>query len=986
MLWSAGLTTCPNASAGLQCEPTRVSLSIMLAPLPTRITTDLPLTNASRAERCRQRIIPDVFEAWGEGASFLDAVFAAAPYLGRLACRRPETLRRMTEDAPETFLAQFNDIARKAGSQPETAMSVLRQAKADMHLVTALSDLAGAFSLEETVAAVSDFADAAVQGALEAATRESGLPIDDAANPAPGLFVLTLGKHGQRSLNYSSDIDLVVMWEPELIGTDGHSDPSKRYTRLTRKLAAYLNEVTEDGYVFRVDLRLRPDPSSTPAAVNAEMARHYFEALGQNWERAAYAKARVCAGDRTAGEQFLKDLDPFIWRRSLDFEAVDDIRGIARQIQSKGRRSELEIPGHDVKLGRGGIREIEFFAQILQMVFGGRRRALRVAGTLKALPTLAAERLISEDDATAMSDTYRHLRAIEHRIQMLEDEQSQTIPVDPETRIRLAALMGESDLARFEADLALRLADVHARFSDQFDDGDSRATSAGSLVLTGVEPTPETLVTLSNLGFSDPARVWERLAGWAAGKARAARTERARALFSKFVPRLVEGLSETGDPDAALTRFAAFFEGLPVGVQPLSLLVKKPELAKELLLILGLAPRLAETLARRPGLLDMLLDPSFATPIREDDEDRYVQRFSDLAVDDFEETLNAARRLVREEHLRIGAQLLLKRARATEAGISFARLADAATIKMAEAAAREVGRRHGAAPGRWAVIALGKHGGRELSADSDLDLVVVYEPDAAQSEGPKPIAAEAWFGRFTQRLVAALSAPTEEGSLYEVDMALRPSGNAGPVAVRLSRFEAYYASDEAWTWERMALTRARVVAADGLKNETEAAIQTAIGSAGEPQVIREDARDMRLRLLRDRPARWDWDLKLRAGGLIEIEFITQVAQLVTGQQLASNTGKAVASLAAQGAMSDEDAKTLAVAHEDYASLTQLIRAAHGAGFNPEKASAPFAQRIAAACGEVDLSAVAVRLDAHAKAVRALFESHVGKLDAESATD
>ncbi|MCP2670653.1 bifunctional [glutamine synthetase] adenylyltransferase/[glutamine synthetase]-adenylyl-L-tyrosine phosphorylase [Maricaulaceae bacterium EIL42A08] len=951
----------------------------MSTPLAQRISTSIPQTDAARAERSRQRIGSNAYSAWGEGAEFLDAVFGAAPYLGRLAARRPQTLERLAEEPPEVLLTEANETAGLAGRDPNTAMSTLRRAKADMHLVTALADLAGAFTLEETVCAVSDFADAAVQGALEAAARDSGISADDPENPAPGLFVLTLGKHGQRSLNYSSDIDLVVMWEPDRIGSEGHSEPTRRYTRLTRKLSAYLNEVTADGYVFRVDLRLRPDPSSTPAAVNAEMARNYFEALGQNWERAAYAKARVCAGDRPAGEQFLKDLDPFVWRRSLDFEAVDDIRGIARQIQSTRKRSEMIAAGHDVKLGRGGIREIEFFAQIMQLVFGGRRKALRVASTLPALALLAREQLISEEDAEAMSTAYRQLRAIEHRIQMLEDEQSQTVPEDITTRTRLAALMGEDDIDRFDRDLTALLGDVHTRFVHQFDDGESLATSVGSLVLTGVEPTPETLQTLTQHGFSDPERVWQRLAGWAAGKARAARTERARALFSKFAPKLVEGLSQTGDPDVAFTRFATFFEGLPVGVQPLSLLVKQPALARELLTILGLAPRLAEMLARCPTLLDVMVDTGFAAPLGDDLEDRYPLRFGEVDPTDFEEALNQARRIAREERLRIGAQLLVGRARASEAGVAFARLADAATEVMAQAAVREVARRHGPAPGRWAVFGLGKHGGRELSADSDLDLVVVYDPIREQSDGPKPVSAEAWFVRFTQRLVAALSAPTEEGELYQVDMALRPSGNAGPVAVRLSRFKTYYESEEAWTWERMALTRARVVAADGLGLDAEAALHHAIEGAGEDDFVRKDACEMRQRLQRDKPAKSIWDLKLRDGGLIEIEFIVQVLQLILGEQLSTNTGEAIVQLRTRGVLSPDDAGLLARAHEDYAALTQLIRAAHGAGFDPETASEPFADRLAKACEETDLAGVQHRLDRHTRRVRQVFEKYVGGL-------
>lgn len=949
--------------------------------LPDRITAALPLTDAARAKRVRQRVGPSAYEAWGEGAGFLDAVFAAAPYLGRLAARRPQTLIRLAGEPPETVIAATCVAARRAGALDDEAavMAALREAKADLHLAVALADLAGAFTLEDTVIAISDFADAAVQASLEAAARLAGVEIADPDDPIPGLFILTLGKHGQRSLNYSSDVDLAVFWEPERTAAPPGKDPVRALDRLIKRVVHLMNEITADGYVFRVDLRLRPDPSSTPLAVNADMARHYFEAVGQNWERAAYAKARVCAGDRAAGKAFLDDLEPFIWRRSLDFAAVDDIRAIAKQIQAVGRRSRILAGGHDVKLGRGGIREIEFYAQVLQLVFGGRRPALRRPGTLQALDTLAREALVDRADADALSAAYRQLRALEHRIQMLEDEQTQVVPVADDVRLRLAALTGHQELATFDQDLTTLLSDVHARFSRQFEEGESLATAKGSLVLTGVEPTPDTRATLVAYGFTDPDRVWARLAGWAAGKARAARTERARALFSRFAPRLVEGLAESGDPDAAMARFAAFFEGLPTGVQPLSLLIKQPQLAGELISILGLAPRLAEILARRPGLMDGMLDPAFSTPLREDAPERQLERFAGVADQPFEDALNTARRLATEERLRIGAQLLLARATASEAGVAFASLADAAVDQMAQAAEAEVARRHGPAPGRWAVLGLGKLGGRELSADSDLDLMVVYEADATQSGGDRPLDAESWFGRFTKRLVSALSAPTEAGELYPVDMALRPSGSAGPIAVRLSRFAEYYESGEAWTWERMALTRARVVAAHGLRAEVEAAVASAVARKVKRSVIRADALDMRARLLRDKPGKSAWDLKLREGGLIEIEFIAQSAQLMAREAISSNTIAALTGLADRGALSADDARALAEICEDYAALTQLLRAAHGEGFDPERASAPFAARLCAALNASSMADLAHGLETRARTVRALFTRHVGVL-------
>lgn len=955
----------------------------MTGPLSARIATRLPVVDPARAGRARERIGEDVLSAWGEGAGFLDAVFSAAPYLARIAARRCGTLRRLAETSPETLIAESCAAAREAGSMDEgAAMAALRLAKLDLHLVTALADLSGAFDLRAVTRALSDFADAAVQASLAVAARESGFEVADADNPIPGLFVLTLGKHGQRSLNYSSDVDLTIFWEPELACPPPGREAHRAFARAAQKLAFVMEELTSDGYVFRVDLRLRPDPSSTPAAVNAEMARQYFEAVGQNWERAAYAKARWCAGDRDAAEAFLADLEPFIWRRTIDYAAVEDIHALARQIQAVGRRSRIELPGHDVKLGRGGIREIEFYAQTGQLVFGGRRPTLRTASTLEALAALADEGLVTAQDAAQLTWAYAELRAVEHRVQMLNDEQTQSLPRDPERRAAVAALCGEHDLQRFDSRLADLFARVHALFSDQFAGGESLATRAGSLVLTGVEPTPDTLRTLDALGFSDPQRVWEKLAGWAAGRARAARTERARALFSRFAPRLVEGLSDTGDPDAALSRFTSFFEGLPAGVQPLSLLVNQPKLARTLVAVLGLAPRLADILARRPALLDVMLEPSFSTPLRADPDDRQAQRFDAVPSAPFEEALNAARRLAREERLRIGAQLLTGQATASEAGAAFADLADAAVSAMARAAELEVERKHGPAPGPWAVLGLGKLGGRELSMDSDLDLIVVYDPEANQSEGDKPLGAEAWFVRFTQRLVSALSAPTEEGELYPVDMALRPSGSAGPIAVRLARFSAYYDSEEAWTWERMALTRARIVVGS-LREPLEAAVEAAIAKAVPAKEIRADAADMRARLLRDRPAKSAWDLKLREGGLIEIEFIAQTAQLIAGRRAAASTRQALERLARNGALPKERTEALLSAEEDYAALTQLVRAAHGGGFDPERASAPFAERLAAAGGCENLAALSARLERHAAAVRSAFEAHIGKVQFKS---
>jgi glutamate-ammonia-ligase adenylyltransferase len=931
------------------------------SPLPERIRTAPPIVDPGRAARTRERL-PDC-AGWESAVRFLDGVFAAAPYLGRLAVQRADTFTRLGRDAPEALVDAAVNAALAAGACEDeaVAMSTLRAAKADLHLSLALADLAGAFSLSEVTGAMTRFADAACQAAFEFAARAAGLP-----PAASGAFVLALGKHGAGVLNYSSDIDPVIFFEPGA-APDLPGDPRRVYLKLAQAFVRLLQEPTAEGYVFRVDLRLRPDPGSTPPAMSAEAARRYFESRGQTWERAAYAKARWCAGDRALADAFVGDLRPFIWRRTLDFAAVEDVRALARQIQAVGDRADLVSAGHDLKLGRGGIREIEFYAQVVQLVFGGRRSELRVADTRAALRALAQAGLAPAEDVDALIESYEFLRALEHRIQMREDEQSQTLPRDTEARRAVAALAGYADLDAFDAAVVGVLKRVHGVFSAQFEAEESLASHQGSLVLSGVEPTPDTLDTLSRLGFSDPRDVWAKLADWASGRTRALRTHRAQRLFQAVAPRLIEGLAATGDPDGAFRRFAAFLEALPAGVQLLSLLANEPRLADELTALIGAAPRLAEALARRPALLDVMLQPEFARPLRRDDAGWMRARLQSPAAD-FEEALNAARRAAGEERLRIGAQTLAGRATPAEAGQAYTALGEAAVELMAQAAAGETSRRQGPPAGRWAVLGLGKLGGGELTATSDLDLMTVFEVSQPEADAPGK-----WFARFTQRLVSALASPTEAGVLFEADMALRPSGASGPIAVSLSRFDAYYAG-EAWTWERMALTRARPIAGDaGLCAALEERLDAIAASAGDPGMILADARAMRDRLDREKPPRSVFDVKYMPGGLIDIEFVAQARQLVLRRRLSANTGEALAALAAQGALSDGAARRLGDAWRFYGDLLQMLRITLGEDEDPRVAGDRGARLILRAVGASDLDDLEQRLKSKARAVRQVME-------------
>ncbi|MEN0652548.1 MULTISPECIES: bifunctional [glutamine synthetase] adenylyltransferase/[glutamine synthetase]-adenylyl-L-tyrosine phosphorylase [Hyphobacterium] len=955
-------------------------------PLLERRTHDLPEFRDPRGVEVLQRLTESGAGLSDSDRVFLTTAFSAAPYLGRIATRRADTFAQILAQSPDAVFEGILAAVRATGAESPDAEALgrdLRRAKADMHLLTALSDLAGVWTLDDATSRLSRFADACVAAGLFGLVRDGAgkgrfLPPGDPGNPLPGLFVLALGKMGAEELNYSSDIDLAIYYEPDQVRLAEGRDAERDLPRLVQNLVRLLQEQSPEGYVFRTDLRLRPDPSATPTAMSCDAALRYYESIGQNWERAAYIKARVCAGDPGAGSAFLKAMSPFIWRRSLDYAAVDDIRALARQIQSVGARAQVRAAGHNLKLGRGGIREIEFFAQVPQLVFGGREASLRIRSPILALERLSALGKVPSDRAATLIEAYGFFRSAEHRIQMLEDEATQILPEADDLRRRVGVLCGFSDLSAFDDAVRSRLTGVHAAFSEQFALDETLASNSGSLVFSGVEPTPDTLETLTRLGFSEPKAVWTKINSWLGGRTRATRTQRARELLTTLTPRLLDAMAETGEPDAAFARFAAFYENLPMGVQPLSLLRSEPELARELVAILGLAPRIARTLAQRPVILDVMLDARFSRPLSQDPPDDLRTRFLDqmAASEGLEDAMNRARRLAREERFRIGAQILVGRADAGAAGAAFAELAEAAIEAMAQAAHQRMEEKHGPMPGRFAILGLGKLGGRELASDSDLDLMLVYE---AEGEG-----AETWFTRFTQRFVSALSAPTEEGELFEVDLQLRPSGKAGPVAVSLPSFLSYYAS-EAWTWERMALTRARIVCGDpDLSQRIEDGIAAALSQPRNPDITVEDAVAMRARLQQEKPGRGLWDLKRKPGGLVDIEFIAQTLQLL---RLAEGQGKratsTVASLAAlhrASALRDEDAELLTGAARLYLDLLQLVRTAHGSGFDPSQAAKGFAARLAGVGGMASIAELNARLEVLSEAVRARFEALLGPLN------
>ena len=911
----------------------------------------------------------------------LEPVFGASPYLSSLVRRAPEMLARILSEDPAKTLRDILSAARASAkaAESEFAERRLRRLKARLHLLTALADLGGVWTLDRVTNGLTRFADIAVASALAVAAREMATSgrilgvFDRSAGPLPGLFVIAMGKHGAFELNYSSDVDLSIFFEPDALPLAPGVEPQAFAARLTDRLAAILQRRTSDGYVFRVDLRLRPDPSSTPVAVSAPAAFEYYETVGQNWERAAFIKARAVAGDIARGEDFLRELQPFIWRRHLDFAAIADIHSIKRQIHAHKVDERLTAAGADLKLGRGGIREIEFYAQTQQLILGGRFPELRAPRTVDALAALAKSGHIAPDAASQMTRSYETLRGLEHRVQMIADEQTHRLPQADADRRRVAALAGYDRLPRFDAAVGAVLRRVNQTYAELFAGEEPLSSRFGSLIFTGVEDDPETLATLERMGFADPGRTSSAIRAWHHGRIAATRTERGRELFTRLAPRLLEAAQATGAPDAAFSRFSDFFGAVSSGVQLQSLFLAQPRLLELVVRIMAFAPRFARTLARQPAALDALLDPTFFAPVEAPvDLPAALGRAEGL-----EAAMDMARRAGRECAFRVGVQVLGGVAGAEAAGPAFADLADALIGGLAAAALAEVERAAGPFPGEVAVIALGKCGSREMTVRSDLDLMTLYRPGRpnAQSKA-KAWSAATFYTRFTQRLVAALSAPTAEGELYDVDMRLRPSGTSGPVAVSFAAFTDYYAG-EAETWEFLALTRARVVWASSAKvaADAAAAVEAALRRPRQAATTARDVADMRALMAAERPPDGFWDMKLSDGGLVDIEFCGQYLQLIhapAGGPLRQNTGEALGALGAAGLAPRPLVETLGKAWRLQQDLAQLLAVALAEGADPADEPKAFRALMIRTGGARDFRALKARIAALRRSAHAVF--------------
>ena len=929
--------------------------------------------------------------------AWLDAIFGNSPYLTRLALREPATvLSVMTQGVAPALDAALADLAALTGHEARSdIMARLRIAKRRAALVIALADIAEIWPLPRITGALSALADAALKAAwrhlLIGAAKIGQLSLAHPDDPERqcGVIVLGMGKLGAHELNYSSDIDLIILFDAERMDYRGRDDIQSLMARLARDLVKLLEERTADGYVFRTDLRLRPDPASTPPAVSVAAAEGYYGSLGQNWERAAMIKARPVAGDIPAGYAFLKALGPFIWRKHLDFAAIRDIHSIKRQIDARHGAPAAGLAGHNIKLGHGGIREIEFFAQTQQLIWGGREPALRSPGTIETLEGLVAAGRLADPIADDLAHAYEVLRRVEHRLQMIEDAQTHSLPTDPKALDRLAVFLGFPDAALFAADLGEELSTVRRHFAELFR-GAPTLSDTGNLVFTGKEVDPDTLATLKTMGFKSPEPVAEAIRGWHHGRIRATRSARARELLTELTPALLRVLGKTADPDFAFARFDEFLGRLPAGVQLFSLFQHHPDLLQLVAEIMGESPQLAVQLARRPLLLDGVISGAFFVPLPNDERGlrRALARDLSLSVArarDYEDVLDLTRRWANDRKFQIGVQLLQGRIEGSRSGRHFSAVADIVIAALLPRVEEEFARQHGRIEGgRFLVLGLGKLGSSEMNQLSDLDLIFLYSvPEATEaSDGAKPLAYTTYYARLGQRLINALQAPTGEGNLYEVDMRLRPSGNAGPIASRLDGFLKYH-EDQAWTWERMALTRARAVAGDdAFGREVEAQIKRILTKPRDPTRLLLDVDDMRIRIEKAHPKPLAWDAKHRRGGLVDLEFVAQYLQLRIGPEdervLAPPTATAFRKLVAAHRLDAEVGAELLECLHFWHQVQGVLRVALGKGSGEGAGAGLLARALVRATGANSPEKAHKRLDEMAARGLALYERLVGR--------
>jgi glutamate-ammonia-ligase adenylyltransferase len=924
--------------------------------------------------------------------TILLGIAEASPYLFDAVRADAARLIRLLECEPGPHLAELIETTCRevsAASSEVDVMQLLRRMKSEAALLIALCDIGGVWPVMQVTAALTDLAVASVQSGLRHVLRQEAArgrlappnlacPEDDS-----GLIVLAMGKMGAGELNYSSDIDLIVFFDSSAPTLAPDIEPQPFFVRVTQALARLLQQRTGDGYVFRVDLRLRPDPASTQVAISIESALHYYEREGRTWERAAMIKARPCAGDAKAGEALVAEIAPFVWRKHLDFAALADVHDMKRQMQTFRGQSEIAVEGHNVKVGRGGIREIEFFAQTQQLIAGGRHPQLRVRPTLEALNVLASSNWITFAARDELTAAYIFLRRVEHRLQMVADEQTHTLPDDAEAVARFARFFGYDSRAAFARDLLGHLNVVQGHYGKLFEGDPTGTVKLPAADFSAGADDPRLLEHLAALGFKKPVMVAQTVRQWMVGDYRVFRMKATRNAFVEFVPALIDGLAHAEEPDNAVTAFDRFLQALQRGGRLISLLSQNRDLVALVALVLGAAPRLGDMLARQPQIIDGLIDPRFfgAMPDQRELSARLAATLAD--ADSYEEFLDRLRLFGQESLFLIGTRILSGTVSAQQASVAFADVAEGIVDTVHRLVTGRFAAQHGRIKGQeTAIVAMGRLGSREMTASSDLDLILLYDfdPEHPESDGARSLHGAHYFARFTQRLISAFTTRTNYGVLYEVDMRLRPSGRAGPVASHIQSF-AEYQDREAWTWEHMALTRARVISSSpAFRGKIERIIRAVLTRPRDAAGVAADVAEMRRAITLEKGEDDVWDLKYAAGGMVDIDFIAQYLQLVHAAEkpdiLNVSTLHVLDNAARLGVLPQAAVEVLRPAARLYHDLTQILRLCVTERFKPDTAGEDLLRVMARAGDAPDFSSLQARVKETQSEVRRVFRSVV----------
>jgi len=878
----------------------------------------------------------------------------SSPYLANLVAKEADWIASAF-DNPNS--AVETELVACLSCGYDVVGSRLRQAKRRIALLTGLADLGGVWSLEEVTGTLSRFADTATTAAMRASIaqqiKRGKLPGQDENDieTAGGMVALAMGKMGANELNYSSDIDLICLFDETRFDASDFADARMAFVRATRAMTALLSDLTGEGYVFRTDLRLRPDPSATPVCIAMEAAERYYESLGRTWERAAFIKARSAAGDIKAGDRFLKTLGPFVWRRHLDFAAIQDAHDMRLAIrQHKGLGGQITLAGHNMKLGRGGIREIEFFTQTRQLIAGGRDPQLRMKGTREGLAGLAQKEWIAPELAKTLSNHYVAHRTVEHRLQMVRDAQTHNLPTSEAEFDRLAALM---DMNRSDLEV-----DIHRRLNEVHD------ATEGFFAPNAVAAVQEQIL--------DP-EIMERWRTYPA-----LRSERGAAVFERIKPAIVSRLAQAAKPQEALLALDGFLRGLPAGVQLFSLFNANPQLVELLVDIVSTSPALAQYLSRNASVFDAVIGGDFFS-----EWIGQVSLQSDLREvldreSDYEAKLDTARRWTKELHFRIGVHLLRGLIDTKEAGVQYNDLARAVVGAIWPAVVEEFARRYGPPPGRGAVVlGMGSLGAGMLNTGSDLDLIVIYDPANVDiSQGPRQLATRSYYARLTQAMITAVTVPMAQGRLYEVDMRLRPSGNQGPVATSWASFQDYQRHN-AWVWEHLALTRADYVAGpNDLGQDIETFRRGILNSPRDAKTVLAEVASMRARIATARPPESIWDPKIGAGRMQDIELFAQAGALLNSSP-ARETMSGLQACVAHGLIDDADRQVLQACYDKCWALQLASRLLSNGVLRPEDIGEGAMAFVCRTMGYDDLITLEFALVDHFEAAKDVIERVVG---------